>query len=167
MMKYLSVVVLLLTNMVLAQEIMITPTLVPLTQEELGTWVGEVNVDTMVPKPIVRRGLISDQTALRAACARYLAHHGDMTDLPYLINALSDESSYDGGDTDYAGKSTTRYWANVALICITKNDYGYRWDMPATDRKKSIDTWANYWESMKYKIVEQPGPPYAPQAARR
>jgi hypothetical protein len=54
--------------------------------------------------------------------------------------------------------STTRYWANVALICITKIDLGYRWDDPDEKRKEAIDRWVNYWESVRHRTQLAPGP---------
>ena len=134
----------------------LAPRLVKLTHEEIGQWVGKVHPNARIDKAIIRRGLISDQTALRADCAQYLATHGDCSDVPYLIDALSDQTQHVGGRSLYSGMSTTRYWANVALICVTKIDLGYRWDDPAEKREEAIDRWRNYWESTRHRIKFSP-----------
>lgn len=136
----------------------LAPRLEKLTHEEIGQWVGKVHPGAKIDKAIIRRGLISDQTALRADCAQYLATHGNLSDVPYLIDALSDQTQHVGGRSLYSGMSTTRYWANVALICITKIDLGYRWDDPNKKRKEAIDRWANYWESTRHRTKSAPGP---------
>lgn len=128
-----------------------SPELPKLSQEEIGEWVGKVQPSIKIDKSIIRRGLISDQMALRADCARYLAFHGDLSDVPYLLDALSDESMHVGANHPYAGMATTRYWANVALISITKNDLGYRWDDPVERRREAIHRWAAYRESTKHR----------------
>lgn len=129
----------------------LAPSLKPLSNEEIGQWLRNINPRNDIDKSIIHRGLISDHTTLRAHCARYLATHGNLSDLPYLIDSLSDESLHVGAEYIYAGMSTTRYWANVALICITKCDLGYKWDDPVEERSKAIQRWKLYWESTKYK----------------
>lgn len=151
-MKLLLIVMCLVGSNVLADQERIAPSLEPLSNEEVGQWVGKVVISEAIDKSIVRRGLISGQTALRADCARYLAYHGDISDLPYLIDALSDNSAHEGALYLYAGMMTTRYWANVALVCITKQDLGYRWDDPTESRQEAITRWENHWSSIKHRI---------------
>jgi len=139
-------------SVVLAEEL--APKLNPLSHQEIGVWVGKVHPEKTIEKSIIRRGLISSQTALRADCARYLATHGDRSDIPYLIDALSDESMHEGASYAHAGMSTTRYWANIALICICKIDAGYRWDDPIEKRKKQIDSWKNHWANVKIRLKQ-------------
>ena len=129
-----------------------------LSPEEIGEWVGKVQPSVAIEKSVIRRGLVSDQMALRADCARYLAFHGDLSDVPYLLDALSDESMHVGANSVYAGMATTRYWANVALISITKNDLGYRWDDPVERRQEAIHRWASYWESTKHNANTSASP---------
>jgi len=43
--------------------------------------------------------------------------------------------------------ATTRYWANVALIAISKVDMGFRWDDPPEKRKEAIKRWEIIWKS--------------------
>ena len=129
------------------------PEIEKLSEEDVGKWVGKVTPDARIDKSIIRRGLISSQTALRADCARYLASNGDLSDLPYLIDALSDESAHVGADYPYAGMATTRYWAHVALVAITKRDYGYRWDDPVKKRQEAILLWGTHWEGVKHTVA--------------
>ena len=144
----------------------LAPRLEKLTHEEIGQWASRVRPGARIDKAIIRRGLISDQTALRADCAQYLATNGDLSDIPYLIDALSDPTQYVGGRSLYAGMLTTRYWANVALICITKIDLGYRWDDPDEKRKEAIDRWADYWESVRYKVPKDASSPDEAELAK-
>jgi hypothetical protein len=134
-----------------AQQGNLAPRVKPLTHAEIEQWMGKVVPSVEISKSIIRRGLISSQLSLRADCARYLAFRGGMTDLPYLIDALSDKSEHLGALYPYAGMSTTRYWANVALISISKVDFGFNWDDTEAKRKEAIKLWQNYWESNKHK----------------
>lgn len=129
----------------------LAPPLDPLTEEEMADLLGRVDAVPTADRQTVLRGLVSDQTALRANCARYLASHGKLSDLPYLIDALSDDSMHVGVNYIYGGMMTTRYWANVALICITKLDMGYRWDDPLEERQKAIERWTNFWKTVRIK----------------
>ena len=133
----------------------LAPKLKPLSHEEIGLWVGKVAPKEEIEKSIIRRGLISSQTALRADCARYLAKHGDLSDIPYLIDTLSDESMHVGASYPHAGMSTTRYWANVALICICKIDVGYRWNDSIEKRKKQIESWKNHWSNAQIRLRKE------------
>lgn len=98
---------------------------------------------------MIRRGLISDQTYDRARCAQCLIKHGGVEDVPFLIDALSDDSSHDGANYPLAGMATTRYWANVALIVICKTSYDYQWDAPVEKREYAISLWKQHWERIK------------------
>lgn len=98
---------------------------------------------------LIRRGLISDQTYDRARCAQCLIKYGGVEDIPFLIDALSDESSHVGANYPVAGMETTRYWANVALIVICRTSYDYRWDAPAEKREYAISLWKQHWERIK------------------
>lgn len=151
-MKLMLLLICLIGTSIYADGVRIAPELDPLSHEEIGQWIGKIIPTQTIDKSIIRRGLVSGQTALRADCARYLAHNGDISDLPYLIDALSDESVHDGVSYSYAGMATTRYWANVALICITKQDLGYRWADPVERRQEAINRWKNHWNSVKHRI---------------
>lgn len=93
----------------------------------------------------IRRGLVSSQMTDRARCAQWFIEHGTIEDVPYLIDALSDESAHVGAEYPLAGMATTRYWANVALIVICKTSYDYQWDAPKEKREYSISLWQQHW----------------------
>jgi len=118
----------------------------------MGLWIGRIYVDTEIPKSIILRGLVSDQTGLRVDCAKYLATHGSLSDIPHLVEKLSDQTIHVGADYPYAGMATTRYWANVALISIAKVDFGFTWDDPMNKRRAAIEMWKNHWINIKSRL---------------
>jgi len=152
-MKLIALSCFLMCVVVFAEDL--APKLNPLSHKEIGIWVGKVAPEKKIEKSIIRRGLISSQMVLRADCARFLATHGDPSDIPYLIDALSDESMHVGVSYAHAGMCTTRYWANVALICICKMDVGYRWDDPIEKRKTQIESWRNHWSNLQIRLKKR------------
>jgi hypothetical protein len=127
----------------------IAPTLKKAPEDEVREALASIESRRSEDLTIIRRGLISDQTYDRAQCAQCLAKHGSIEDVPYLIDALSDESSHEGAKYPVAGMATTRYWANVALIVICKTSYDYRWDASAENREFAISLWKHHWERIK------------------
>jgi hypothetical protein len=99
--------------------------------------------------PVIRRGLVGSQMTYRAESAQWFIEHGTVEDVPYLIDALSDDSMHKGANYPLAGMATTRYWANVALIVICKTSYDYQWDSPKEKREYSISQWIQHWERIK------------------
>ena len=99
----------------------------------------------------IRRGLVGSQLTYRAESAQWFIAHGTVEDVPYLIDALSDESMHVGAHYPLAGMATTRYWANVALIVICKTSYDYQWDSPKEKREYSISLWKQHWERIRPK----------------
>ena len=104
--------------------------------------------------PTVRRGLLGSQLTYRAESAKWFIEHGIIEDVPYLIDALSDESMHVGANYPLAGMATTRYWANVALIVICKTSYDYQWDSSTEKREYSISLWKQHWERIKPKKTD-------------
>ena len=102
----------------------------------------------------IRRGLVGSQLTYRAKSAQWFIEHGTVEDVPYLIDALSDESMHEGAEYPLAGMATTRYWANVALIVICKTSYDYQWDSSKEKREYSISLWLQHWARIKPKIKE-------------
>ena len=96
------------------------------------------------------QALIGPQTALRAGAASYLGWHGSNASIPYLIDALADES-YHVKKYLEAGMHTTRYRANESLKKLTGKDFGFIWNDPKEKRDKAIKKWQNWW--MKNKSV--------------
>ena len=101
--------------------------------------------------PTIRRGLIGSQISYRAESAQWFIAHGTTEDVPYLIDALSDESTHLGASYPLAGMAATRYWANVALIVICKTSYDFQWDAPKKKREHSISQWKLHWSRIKSK----------------
>jgi hypothetical protein len=101
--------------------------------------------------PTIRRGLVGSQLTYRAESAQWFIDHGTLEDVPYLIDALSDESMHVGANYPLAGMATTRYWANVALIVICKTSYDYQWDSSNQKRNYSISLWKQHWDRIKPK----------------
>ncbi len=101
--------------------------------------------------PTIRRGLIGSQLTYRAESAQWFIEHGTIEDVPYLIDALSDESMHVGAEYPLAGMATTRYWANVALIVICKTSYDFQWDSSIEKRDYSISLWTQHWQRIKPK----------------
>jgi hypothetical protein len=105
--------------------------------------------------PTIRRGLVGSQLTYRAKSAMWFIEHGTIEDVPYLIDALSDESAHKGAKYPLAGMATTRYWANVALIVICKTSYDYQWDSAKEQREYSISLWKQHWERIESKNKRQ------------
>jgi len=118
---------------------------------EIGALLEKMRPDQRLDPLLARRGLISDQTTLRARSAQYLAHNGSREDVPYLIDSLADDSVHVVANYVYSGMATTRYWANVALIAICKVDLGFHWDDPAEKRAEAIKRWRLYCEVFRRK----------------
>lgn len=122
----------------------IAPEVAPITSEELHPALYATD-DFRSHAATIRRGLVCDQMTYRADSAAWFARHGTIEDVPYLIDALSDESYHVGRLYVVAGMATTRFWANVALIAICKTSYDFRWDAPKAERDEAIEGWKQYW----------------------
>lgn len=129
----------------------VAPTLEKASSDEIRKALTAIESGESDDLSMIRRGLISDQTYDRARCAQSFIKHGSIDDVPFLIDALSDESMHVGANYPLAGMATTRYWANVALIVICKTSYDYQWDSPLKDRKYSISLWKQHWDRIKPK----------------
>ena len=101
--------------------------------------------------PVIRRGLVGSQITYRAYSAQWFIEHGFIEDVPFLIDALSDDSMHVGANYPLAGMATTRYWANIALIVICKTSYDYQWDATKEKREYSISLWKQHWDRIKPK----------------
>lgn len=121
----------------------------PLTSAEeaplLDTLAPSAPLVPLIDITLARRALVGNDMTLRAYAAAYFAGHGTWDDLPYLIDALSDDSAHVGASYVYPGMACTRYWANVSLIAITHLDMGYRWDDPPDRRAEAIARWKQQW----------------------
>ncbi len=121
-----------------------------LPQERIGEMFKSIGANEKIDLDLVYQALNGPQTALRADAARYLGTHGNKQSIPYLIAALSDESTHVGGAYLDAGMATTRYWANDSLKKLTGKDFGFVWNDPIEKRNAAIRRWKLwYLESIK------------------
>lgn len=121
----------------------------PLTSAEetllLDTLAPGAPLVPLIDISLARRALVGGSTTLRAYAAAYFAKCGTWDDLPYLIDALSDDSGHVGASYIYPGMACTRYWANVSLIAICHLDMGYHWDDSPDRRDEAIARWKQQW----------------------
>lgn len=140
-------IALLLCSISLAAE-RISPKVESIDPEELNPAL-HAKEDYRSHAQVIRRGLVGSQMTYRARSAQWFIEHGTIEDVPYLIDALSDDSMHVGANYPLAGMATTRYWANVALIVICKTSYDYQWDASNEKRDYSISLWTQHWERIK------------------
>ncbi|MES2595128.1 MAG: hypothetical protein V4662_07330 [Verrucomicrobiota bacterium] len=126
----------------------LTPELEPASEVELIPAL-KATKDFRALAPLMRRGLLCDQTSYRQYAAEWFIQHGTFEDVSYLIDALSDDTASTGANYPVAGMNTTRYWANVALIVICKTSFDYRHDASDKDREDAIMLWTQHWKMMK------------------
>ena len=129
----------------------ISPKSEPLSPEETNMWITRIKHQVEIEKSIVIRGLSSDNVSFQIDCVKYLAKHGTVKDIHYLIDLLSDLARVDGGKLPVRGMHTVRFWANIALISITQTSYDYRWDDSILNRENSILLWQQHWNLNKPK----------------
>jgi len=119
----------------------------PLPEQEYGRIFNAHQSKEKVPIKLLHQGLFADQTYIRARSAALLGDKGNVTSVPYLIDALSDQSMHVGVLYLEAGMETTRYWANASLKKLTKKDFGFVWDDPEDRRNQSIQQWINWYRN--------------------
>jgi hypothetical protein len=91
------------------------------------------------------QALVGHQTTLRALAATLLGESGDTRAIPFLIDALSDQSMHAGALYADAGDATTRHRANKSLKKLTKQDFGFVWNDPKENRQTAIRKWVNWY----------------------
>jgi hypothetical protein len=143
--------ILLVSNIALAEMDMtpLAPTIGPLPQELIPVLFEKIEKNEKIEINLLHQALNGPQTALRADAARILGEQGNETSIPYLIDALSDESMHVGAKYPEAGMVTTRYWANESLKKLTKEDFGFIWNDP--ERIHAIIKWRK-WYIKKYNV---------------
>ena len=135
-----------------AAEDHLAPKVDPLTASEISQAFAVLNSGKALSRNVLHRALISDQTALRADAAEALKTYGDISSVPFLIDALSDSTSYVGGGHACFGKpgqNTTRYWANESLKHLTRQDFAFRWDATIPEREAAIKKWKQWFATSK------------------
>ncbi|MEI6149930.1 MAG: HEAT repeat domain-containing protein [bacterium] len=124
----------------------LAPKVVPLPDAEVGVIFGKIGKGEKIELAKLYQALNGPQTALRADAARELGKYGDKASVPYLIDALSDESTHVGGDYPEAGMATTRYWANDSMKKLTAKDFGFVWNDPIEKRNQAIAKWREWFQ---------------------
>jgi len=124
----------------------IAPKVKPLPDAEVDVLFKRIDKGEKIELPKLYQALNGPQTALRADAARELGKYGDKSSVPYLIDALSDESTHVGGRYPDAGMATTRYWANDSLKKLTGKDYGFVWNAPVEKRNEAIARWREWFQ---------------------
>lgn len=123
------------------------PIIAPLPDSEVAGLFERMDRGEKIEIPKLYQALIGPQTALRAFAARELGKYGDVSSIPYLIDALADESMHVGADYSNPGMATTRYWANDSLVRLTGEDFRFVWNDPADKRNASIGKWRDWYNT--------------------
>jgi hypothetical protein len=124
----------------------LAPKTEPLTQELVGVLFERINRQQKIEFGLLCRALIGPQTTLRAYAATLLGDSGDKRAIPFLIDALSDDSLHVGADYVDAGDATTRHRANKALKKLTAQDFGFVWNDPEEKRNEAIRKWIAWYK---------------------
>ncbi len=99
------------------------------------------------------RAMVSGQTTLRAYAATYLGKYGTAESVPYLIDALSDDSAHVGATYADPGMATTRHRARLALNELVGEDFGFAWNAPPAERQAAITKWKD-WLNERNIIID-------------
>jgi len=134
----------------------------PLKQELVGVLFERVNRQEMIEFELLCQALVGPQTTLRAYAATLLGDTGDKRAIPFLIDALSDESMHVGANYVDPGDATTRHRAKKALKQVTGQDFGFVWSDPKEKRDAAIKKWIAWYRN----DVEHDGPAKAADRRR-
>ncbi|MEO6847242.1 MAG: HEAT repeat domain-containing protein [Chthoniobacterales bacterium] len=127
----------------------VAPKVTPLPGEQEKVVFEKIARREPIPFDVLIQALNANQTTLRADAATLLGDSGNMQAVPYLIDALSDESGHVGRDYAEAGMATTRYRANESLKKLTHQDFDYVWDAPKPKRQIAIQKWIIWWKKLE------------------
>ena len=92
----------------------------------------------------VHRAMTGGHLTLRAYAATYLGKYGTVESVPFLIDALSDESAHVGASYKDSGMATTRHRAHLALKNLVGEDFGFVWNAPIEERETAINEWREW-----------------------
>ncbi|PCJ99488.1 MAG: hypothetical protein COA45_05480 [Zetaproteobacteria bacterium] len=95
-------------------------------------------------KDDAHRAMIGDHLTLRAYAATYLGKYGVVESVPFLIDALSDQSVHVGANYKNTGMATTRYRANLALKELVGEDFGFVWNASLDQQNIAINQWKEW-----------------------
>ncbi len=123
----------------------IAPFVEPLPDEKIDILLKRIDRREKIPVETLHQALKSSQLTLRAYAARELGDQGDETTIPYLIDALSDDSFHVGANYIESGMETTRYGANESLKKLTEEDFVFIWNDPTRKRIQAIFRWEKWY----------------------
>lgn len=132
-------------NLESSKEHNIAPSVEPLPDELINGMFEQLSHNEKINLSTIYRALVTSQTTLRAQAARYLGDHGDKTSVPYLIDALKDDSIHLGATYSTDGMNTTRYWANDSLKKLTGKDFGFTWNDAKEKRRGARARWIKWY----------------------
>ena len=91
--------------------------------------------------------LMSNQRKARLLSAKALVMKGDDASIPFLINAMAQDSAgvkkMNAGAG--SGMNTIRFWCNEALKRISGRDFGFEWDGEGSARDMAILRWRTWY----------------------
>lgn len=146
MKKYICIFILIfVSNNVLAFLDPIARFIEPLPDEKIDIIFQKIEKKEKVSLEILHQSLKSSQLTLRAYVARELGNYGNETSIPYLIDALFDDSVHVGALYIDPGMATTRYWANESLKKLTGKDFSFVWNDPKGKRVDAVSRWQNWY----------------------
>lgn len=150
-MKYLLVLLLVLAvhGKVSAEGEKLARPIEPLPMDQVSVLFDLIERKQQIPEDLLHRALVGPQFALRADAARLLGDYGSKSSVPYLIDALSDDSIHVGALYLDDGMATTRYWANKSLIKLTGKDFGFEWGAEAAKRSEATMRWIQWYKQLQ------------------
>jgi hypothetical protein len=123
----------------------LAPKTEPLSDGLVGKLFERIDRKEKVEFELLCQALLGNQTTLRAYAATLLGESGDHRAIPFLIDALSDQSMHVGAHYSDAGDLTTRHRANKSLLKLTKQDFGFVWNDPKENRQTAIQKWVDWY----------------------
>ena len=125
---------------------LLCPDIPPFPHEQVGPLFDQLHKGIKVEGRVLVQALNGPQLTLRALAATALGNHGPEA-IPYLIDALSDQSVHEGADYLDPGMATTRHRANEALKKLTKKDFNFSWNDPDSEREQAIGRWIQWYKN--------------------
>ena len=123
----------------------LAPALEPLPHEKVEELFQQIRRGDAIEPRLLHQALIGPQLTLRAYAATALATQGDASSIPFLIDALGDDSVHVGATYAEPGMVTTRYRAHESLKTLTGEDFGFVWNDPPEQRRAAIARWRNWY----------------------
>ncbi|MFH1693898.1 MAG: HEAT repeat domain-containing protein [Bacillota bacterium] len=145
-------VLLLMLTPALAELSKLAPSIEPLPYEMVDVLFDKIERKEKNDLQLLHQALQGPQYTLRALAATELGNQGNETSIPFLIDALSDDSMHVGATYIEPGMATTRYRANESLKKLTGEDFGFIWNDPKDKRKEAIEGWHKWYLDKKRAI---------------